>query len=402
MSYLARSSSSEMPASSASRNCVIPEGAGSARGAPSIEVPCAAARSRASGSQESSPMVSPSRGPAPGAWGKRPAFSSALRTSSSSAAPLSTSACDSGSSASAASAFSSGRAAGLTGSGGTDTPEAVGTAVTAEPSSPAAAMSGAGASARAVAAARSKATKAAFCGRPDRGDKLLHLSLTERDGSGAPTLCQNSRTGFPLSDTCRQAPTSPRNSASATMHGRQATFQAFGRCRRPRGTPCPAGYRTIPSGLQFFDEFAHAAPGVGGALELGDVSAAGDQLHSRSGDVPPEVLGAGRGQQPILLSPEDEHRRADRREHVDAERTVAIVARVVEDALHRRAGPPAGEVPRHQPEQPGRTVEEQLRHARRARALLGEALRQHAEGLLGQVRARRIEADHARHLVGAL
>src|SRR5690348_13104100 len=98
MSYFARSSSSEMPSSSGSLTETLPAGAGSPSGAPSRPLPSAAARSRASGSAGLSPTAMLSRGPAPGACGTRPAFSSALRTASSSAALFSTSASASGSS----------------------------------------------------------------------------------------------------------------------------------------------------------------------------------------------------------------------------------------------------------------------------------------------------------------
>ncbi|TMA73861.1 MAG: alpha/beta hydrolase, partial [Deltaproteobacteria bacterium] len=105
MSYLARSSSSEIPNSSGIFAATLPAGAGSARGAPSRPVPRAVERSRAIGSVGSRPTEMPSLGPAPGACGTSPAFSSALRTASSSAALFSTSACASASSSDRSSGF---------------------------------------------------------------------------------------------------------------------------------------------------------------------------------------------------------------------------------------------------------------------------------------------------------
>ena len=107
MSYLARSSSSEIPNSSGSLAATLPAGTGSARGAPSRPEPSAVERSRAIGSVGSRPTEMPSLGPAPGACGTSPAFSSALRTASSSAALFSTSACASGSSSETSSGFGS-------------------------------------------------------------------------------------------------------------------------------------------------------------------------------------------------------------------------------------------------------------------------------------------------------
>src|SRR2546430_10691304 len=95
-------------------------------------------------------------------------------------------------------------------------------------------------------------------------DKLLPL--------GATVLPQQCTTGRPHS----------RLSAGVAGHARRA---------------CPARQWTIASGLQFFDEFAHAATGIGRPFELRDVSAVGDELHRSPRDVPPEVVSAGGGQE---------------------------------------------------------------------------------------------------------
>src|SRR5438270_10731869 len=90
---------------------------------------------------------------------------------------------------------------------------------------------------------------------PIAATKLLHLSLTEGDGSGAPTLCQNSRTVslvgylptscYPFAQQCF------RNNARPA--GRIPGFRPVSPATRD--SLSPPGIGRIASGLQFFDEF---------------------------------------------------------------------------------------------------------------------------------------------------
>src|SRR5258706_12266109 len=160
---------------------------------------------------------------------------------------------------------------------------------------------------------------------------LLRLSRTRVTVAAPPLGVKTAGRVGPCRTATDKLLPRPRYSTPATIRGRPSAFQASYRCRRPRATlrawqVSPDGYRTIASALQFFDEFAHAAAGLRGPVELRDVPAIGDQLHRRPRDVSPEVFGAGRGQEPILRSPEDQHRRADGGEDVDAQRPVPVIA----------------------------------------------------------------------------
>src|SRR5438067_9491346 len=395
MSYLARSSSSVMPASSGSRAWAPPAGAGSASGVPSSEAPCARARSRATGSQPPSPTARPSRGPVPGAAGSRPAFSSALRTASSSAALLSTSACESSSSGSlaAASTFS-------TVCSGLPAPPVAGKAVCWAAGATRASAFGAVATAAAssgsalAADAAAMISAASAAGSPVRSSKRCSftsfLEPPRENAIGTRVACQNPKS----------------TSVSAVfLHVQRADPGLPGKNHRepsciPESTGGTGG-SLFAAGGQLGDEFPHPPPRVGRSFQLGNVSTSGNDLDLRAGHVAAEILDARDGKQPVLLAPEDEDLRSNVPQHRAAGRAGDVGAGVVEDALDGRRGPAPRQIAGDQPEEPWRAMEEKLRHARRADALVLEARGEQLEGRLREIGSGRIEADHSGHLVGS-
>src|SRR5438132_11117640 len=362
MSYFARSSSSEIPSSSGNFADTLPAGAGSASGAPSRPVPRAVERSRATGSAGSRPTEMPSRGPAPGTWWSSPAFSSALRTASSSAALFSTSAWASGSSSAESSGFCSLSRAG--------------SVARAAPASEAAVSEGFVSEGRAVSAARALSPHGSSCARTaDAAKRAANtMAIAERNPS---LLLATERPVKVHIGPCLGSFTDMKGTRwKAETDGGRSLFQRL-------------------------DELRDRAARQRRLLQLGDMATAGQHRHARALDAR-EILHAAEWKQAVLRAPEDEHGNVDVREDLEPERTIVPGARVVDDPLHRRSSPVAGEVPRHQPEWPGRLVEEQVGHLRGAGVGILERARQTTHRLVRKLGARRIHADHRLAQIGTL
>src|SRR3989475_6007379 len=310
MSYLARSSSSEIPSSSGNFADTPPAGAGSASGAPSRPVPRAVERSRATGSAGSRPTEMPSRGPAPGTWWSSPAFSSALRTASSSAALFSTSAWASGSSSAESSGFCSLSRAGSV----------------ARPASEAAVSEGCVSEERAISAARALSPHGSSCARTaDAAKRAANtMAIAERNLS---LLLATERPVKVHIGPCLGSFTDMKETRwKSETDGGRGLFQ------RP-------------------DELRDRAARQRRLLQLGDMATAGQHLHARALDAR-EILHAAEWKQAVLRAPEDEHGNVDVREDLEPERTIVPGARVVDDPLHRRSSPVAGGGPPPPPRTP--------------------------------------------------
>src|SRR5207302_3127033 len=114
-------------------------------------------------------------------------------------------------------------------------------------------------------------------------------------------------------------------------------------------------------------ELAHAAAGVRGPFELGNMAAARDQLDRGIAEVLAEVVDRTLRQEPIVLAPEDQLGRADAQKPRPAQLDLAQAgAALAHHPLDHRPAPQPGVIARDQPEEQRRPVEEPPGHRERA------------------------------------